>query len=154
MDFYFVSTEKALIKDFADLSPYELYEIMQARNEVFIVEQNCVYQDIDGYDEKSIHVVIPFNSKLGAYCRIIMPGIKYPEWSIGRVLTAQHARGKKLAHKLAAAALDAIAQRGGGNCRISAQAHLQKFYESHGFVRIGDEYLEDNIPHIEMQRTA
>lgn len=147
-----MNVETASIKGFFDLTARELYEILQARNEVFIVEQNCVYQDADGYDTESIHVTVPFAGKLGAYCRVIPPGLKYPEWSIGRVLTVKDARGQSLAHKLTSAALEVIAQRGGGDCRISAQAYLQKFYESHGFLCVGDEYLEDDIPHIEMLR--
>lgn len=149
-----MNSERILIKDFAELTPYELYEILQARNEVFIVEQNCVYRDVDGHDEQSLHVVIPFDGKLGAYCRIARPGTVHPEWSIGRVLTSKHARGQKLAHRLMAAALDAMARRGGGSCRIAAQAHLQNFYESHGFARIGEDYLDDGIPHVDMLRTA
>lgn len=147
-----MTDEKILIKNFSDLTQRELYQILQARNEVFVVEQNCVYQDADGYDEKSIHVIVPFEDRLGAYCRVLPPGLKYPEWSIGRVLTAKHARGRKLGHKLTEAALETVAIRGGGNIRISAQAYLQKFYESHGFACVGEEYLEDNIPHIEMLR--
>lgn len=149
-----MNIEKAFIKNFSELSQKELYDILQARSEVFVVEQNCVYQDADGYDERSLHVVIPFEGKIGAYCRIVSPGLKYPEWSIGRVLTSRHARGQKLGHALTKTALDAVASRGGGDIRISAQAYLQKFYESHGFVRTGEEYLEDNIPHVEMLRTA
>lgn len=149
-----MSGDQILIKDFADLTQYELYEILRARNEVFIVEQNCVYRDVDGHDERSLHVVIPFDGKLGAYCRVVRPGTVHPEWCIGRVLTAKHARGRKLAHRLMAAALDAMARRGGGSCRIAAQAHLQKFYASYGFARIGEDYLDDGIPHVDMLRTA
>ncbi len=145
--------DKAFVKKLSDLSPDELYGILQARNEVFVVEQQCVYQDADGYDREALHVVLPYEEGIGAYCRILPPGIKYTEWSIGRVLTAGAARGKKLGHLLMTTALDTIAAHGGGGIRISAQAYLQRFYESHGFVRIGDEYLEDNIPHIEMLRT-
>lgn len=141
------------VKNFSDLSPDELYGIMQARSEVFVVEQQCVYQDADGYDQTALHAVLPYEGNLGAYCRILPPGTKYAEWSIGRVLTAGVARGKKLGHLLMATALDTIAAHGGGDIRISAQSYLQQFYEVHGFIRIGDEYLEDNIPHIEMLRT-
>jgi ElaA protein len=139
-----------ICKSFDDLTNSELYSILQARNEIFIVEQNCVYQDMDGYDQKSFHIIIPYQEKLGAYCRINPAGLKYPEWSIGRVLTLKHARNKKLGHELIAVALQEISARGGKKVRISAQAYLQKFYESHGFLRIGEEYLEDKIPHIEM----
>lgn len=143
---------EAIIKSFDELTNDELYDILRARNQVFVVEQNCVYQDADGSDRKALHVYIPYMGQIGAYCRILPAGIKYPEWSIGRVLTTSKARGQGLAHSLTIAALAAIKDHGGTNCRISAQAYLQKFYESHGFVRIGGEYLEDDIPHIEMLR--
>ncbi len=145
--------ENAFVKKFSDLSQDELYGILQARNEVFVVEQQCVYQDADGYDQVALHAALPYEGRLGAYCRILPPDIKYTEWSIGRVLTVGTARGKKLGHLLMATALNTIAAHGGGDVRISAQSYLQRFYEVHGFVRIGDEYLEDNIPHIEMLRT-
>jgi ElaA protein len=142
--------DKSFVKEFSDLTLDELYEILQARNEVFTVEQNCIEQDADGYDRKSLHVVIPFEGKLGAYCRLLPAGLKYPEWSIGRVITSKHARGQKLAHQLMKTAVGVIKIRGGESIRISAQSYLQKFYESHGFIRLGDEYLEANIPHIRM----
>jgi len=145
--------DKTFVKKFSGLSPDELYSILQARNEVFVVEQQCVYQDADGYDREALHVVLPYEAWIGAYCRILLPRVKYTEWSIGRVLTTRAARGKKLGHLLMITALDTISKQGGGGVRISAQAYLQRFYEQHGFVRIGDEYLEDNIPHIEMLRT-
>jgi len=134
-------------KKFADLSPVELYDILSARNAVFVVEQKCAYQDIDDKDQAALHVVIPFQGKLGAYCRVLPPGVSYTEWSIGRVLTAAHARGHKLGHQLMKEALAAI---GKNPVRISAQSYLQKFYETHGFTRVGEEYLEDDIPHVEM----
>lgn len=142
--------DKPFVKNFSDLTLDELYDILQARNEVFTVEQNCIEQDADGYDRESIHVVIPFEDKLGAYCRLLPAGLKYPEWSIGRVITSKHARGQKLAHQLMKTAMDVIKTRGGASIRISAQSYLQKFYESHGFIRIGGEYPEANIPHIKM----
>jgi len=146
--------EKAFVKNFAELSPDELYAIMHARSAVFVVEQQCIYQDADGYDRQALHVVIPHEGMLGGYCRILPPGAKYAEWSVGRVLTLGTARGRSLGHMLMTTALDTVAVRGGGDIRISAQAYLQRFYEHHGFVCIGDAYLEDNIPHIEMLRTA
>jgi ElaA protein len=153
MDRSALAITKTFVKKFSDLSPDELYAILKARSEVFVVEQQCVYQDADGYDQSALHVVLPFEATLGAYCRVLPPGSKYAEWSIGRVLTTDAARGKRLGHLLMTTALDAIAENGGGDVRISAQAYLQKFYESHGFVRIGDVYLEDNIPHVEMLRS-
>lgn len=147
-----IASEAPLIKAFKELTNQELYAILQARNEVFVVGQNCVYQDTDGYDNGATHIIIPYDGRIGAYCRILPPDLKYKEWAIGRVLTAPHARGKKLAHQLTQLALSTIVKQGGKDVRISAQAYLQKFYETHGFIREGAEYLEDNIPHIEMYK--
>lgn len=140
---------KSFVKKFEELNIHELHEIFKLRADVFVVEQNCVYPDIDGYDPASLHVAIPYEGRLGAYCRIVPPGLKFPEWSIGRVATSQHARGHKLGHIMMKNAIEAVA---GHPIRISAQAHLQKFYETHGFNHTGKAYLEDNIPHIEMLR--
>lgn len=141
---------KPFVKTFDQLDTNELHEIIKNRVEVFVVEQNCPYQDVDDYDLQSLHVAIPFEGKLGAYCRIVPPGLKFPEWAIGRVLTAPHARGQKLAHTLIKMALEAT---NNAPNRISAQTYLQKFYESHGFVHTGKSYLEDDQPHIEMLRS-
>lgn len=140
-----------LIKSFQALSTVELYAILQARNEVFVVEQNCVYQDADGVDAAGLHAVIEEEGVLLAYCRLLPPGIKYAEWSIGRVLTTPKGRGKGLAHILIKAALEEI---GNHPVRISAQSHLESFYQTHGFKTQGALYYEDGIPHIEMLRAA
>lgn len=140
---------KPFVKTFDQLDIYELHEIFKLRSDVFVVEQNCVYPDIDDYDLKALHVAVPFEGRLGAYCRVVPPGLKYPEWSIGRVATASYARGQKLGHIMIKNALDATGNKPN---RISAQAYLQKFYEQHGFIHTGKSYLEDNIPHIEMLR--
>lgn len=140
-----------LIKSFADLSVQELYAILRLRSEVFVVEQNCVYQDLDGYDPDCLHVMLNYNDQLAAYCRLVPPGLKYPEWSIGRVITAPSARGLGLGHTLLQAAMERI---GAQPIRISAQSHLDKFYAGHGFAAVGTPYMEDNIPHIEMLRAA
>ncbi len=142
--------DNILVKNFQELTVSELYDILQARNEVFVVEQKCVYQDADDYDQKSLHVIVYQDDKLAAYCRVLPAGLKYKEWSIGRVLTMSQARGKGLGHVLIKAAIDAIQSNGGKDIRISAQSHLKKLYEGYGFVAVGNEYLEDDIPHIEM----
>lgn len=143
---------KASVKKFYDLTHDELFDIYQARAEVFVVEQNCVYQDVDDYDKQSFHVMVKDGDKLAAYCRVIPAGIKYPEWAIGRVLTMAFARGKGVGRILMDASLDVIKENGSGDIRISAQSYLRKFYESYGFQVVGDEYLEDDIPHLEMLR--
>jgi len=143
---------KSEILPFAALSAAKLYEIMQLRNAVFVVEQNCVYQDADGIDPDCLHVMVRDDASLAGYCRLVPPGLKYPEWSIGRVITAPSARGKGVGHSLMQAAIPAIEQQGGAAIRISAQKYLEKFYSGYGFKPVGQDYLEDNIPHIEMLR--
>lgn len=139
------------VKPFDALTAAELYDILEARCAVFVVEQNCPYLDIDGLDKTALHVLLPHQGKLGAYCRLLPPDTQNP-WRIGRVLTTAEARGQKLAHLLMHAALAEINARGGQRIKLSAQAHLQAFYESHGFIAKGDTYLEDGIPHIGMVR--
>lgn len=139
------------IKPFAELTTAELYDILQARCAVFVVEQNCPYLDIDGLDQTALHVIIPHQGKLGAYCRLLPPEGNTP-WKIGRVLTVTEARGHKLAHRLMETAMAEIKARGGRRIALSAQAYLQTFYEGHGFVAQGEPYLEDGIPHIGMVR--
>ncbi len=141
------------IKPFNELSTTELYEILQLRSEVFVVEQNCVYQDIDGKDQKAIHVLGYYNDVLAAYSRLFKPNEYFSDSSIGRVIVKASHRDKKLGHdlmKVSIASIKELFQE--TNITISAQLYLQKFYESHGFVTVGESYLEDDIPHIEMRK--
>lgn len=141
------------IKPFPELSTNELYEMLQLRSEVFVVEQNCVYQDIDGKDQKAIHVLGYSEGVLVACSRLFKPKDYFEYASIGRVIVKASHRDKKLGHELMRVSIDAITilfQE--TKITISAQLYLQKFYESHGFVLVGDSYLEDDIPHIEMKR--
>jgi ElaA protein len=141
------------IKRFNELSAAELYSVLQLRAEVFIVEQNCVYQDIDGKDSKALHVIGEYENKIVAYARLFRPGDYFDKSSIGRVVVAQDYREKKWGHDLMREAIAAIEnQFGEKQITISAQQYLKKFYESHGFVQTSDMYLEDDIPHIEMKR--
>lgn len=141
------------IKPFLELSTNELYAILQLRSEVFVVEQNCVYQDIDGKDQKAIHVLGYSEGVLVAYSRLFKPKDYFEYASIGRVIVKASHRDKKLGHELMQVSIDAITTLFQENkITISAQLYLQKFYESHGFVVVGDSYLEDDIPHIEMKR--
>lgn len=142
------------ITRFEALSPEKLYRIMQLRAEVFIVEQNCPYQDADGKDQKSFHVM-GYNSdnELIAYCRILPEHVSYPEVSIGRVVSSPKVRGTGAGKQLMERALEEIELLFGNEpVRIGAQLYLKKFYESFGFVVTSGEYLEDNILHIEMLR--
>lgn len=141
------------IKPFKALSLVELYQILQLRSEVFVVEQNCVYQDIDGKDEKALHVLGMHEGVLVAYARLFQPGDYFEQASIGRVIVNPAYRDKKWGHDLMTAAIQGIAEHyGETNITISAQLYLKRFYESHGFVQTSDMYLEDDIPHIEMKR--
>ncbi|MFZ2283659.1 MAG: GNAT family N-acetyltransferase [Lutibacter sp.] len=140
-----------LTKSFSELSTKELYDILQLRAEVFVVEQNCVYQDIDGKDEKALHVIGFKKDKIVAYCRIFKPGDYFEKASIGRVVVAQKERKFGYGHVIFQNSMDAVETYfKETSIKISAQLYLKKFYESHGFVQVGEGYLEDDIPHIAM----
>lgn len=140
------------IKRFNELSLAELYSVLQLRTEIFVVEQDCVYQDIDGKDEKALHVMGTFNGELVAYSRLFQPGDYFDNASIGRVVVKQNYRDRKWGHDLIREAKKGIEVFYKTNkITISAQLYLKRFYESHGFVQVSEEYLEDNIPHIEMR---
>ena len=144
------------IKAFDELTARELYTIFQLRLEVFSVEQNAAYQDADGKDLKSFHIS-GFNEQgdLIAYARILPAGMAYDEVSIGRVVTSPKARGTGVGRELFKNALDfALKQYGNVPIRISAQSYLIKFYSGFGFETVGEEYLEDSLPHTEMFRAS
>jgi ElaA protein len=123
------------------------------RSEVFVVEQNCVYLDVDGKDEKAFHLLGTFGEELVAYVRIFKPGDYFEEASIGRVLIKQNYRDRKWGYDLMHEAIRVTkAELNQTNITISAQCYLQKFYENVGFVQTSEMYLEDDIPHIEMKR--
>lgn len=141
------------IKPFEALSVVELYSVLQLRSEVFVVEQNCVYQDIDGKDKKALHVIGEFEGQTVAYCRLFKSGDYFDQASIGRVIVKENYRDKKWGHDLIKEAIGAIQSHfGESQITISAQLYLKRFYESHGFVQTSEEYLEDGIPHIEMKK--
>lgn len=132
-----------------------LYALLQLRTEVFVVEQACVFQDMDGADAQCFHLLGEGARGLEAYVRLVPPGLKYPEASIGRVVTLPEARGGGLGHALMSEAVRALTSLWGAQpIRIGAQAHLQAFYGQHGFVPAGPIYIEDGIDHIEMVRAA
>ncbi|MBK9382065.1 MAG: GNAT family N-acetyltransferase [Chitinophagaceae bacterium] len=139
------------LKKFEDLTSVELYAIMQLRNEVFVVEQNCVYQDADNKDPGSYHFMGWRDSKLIAYTRLLPPGLAYTEPSIGRVVTSPSARGSGTGRELMNKSIENIyALFGKSPVKIGAQLYLKKFYSSLGFQQSSDIYLEDGIEHIEM----
>ena len=141
------------IKRFEALSLNELYQILHLRSEVFVVEQNCVYQDIDGKDQKALHVLGEYEGKIIAYARLFKPNDYFEKASIGRVVIGEKGRDKKLGHILMRECIEGIHKHFAERAiTISAQLYLKKFYESHGFVQTSEMYLEDDIPHIEMKR--
>ena len=142
------------IKSFEELTTSELYGIIKARVDVFVVEQDTPYPDLDGYDQKALHLWAEQEDKtVLAYCRIFDKGIKYTETSIGRVLTTEKARGKNLGKQLIQYAVETIENRfKTSEVRISAQDYLLRFYSGFGFTATEKKYLEDNIPHTEMFR--
>lgn len=141
------------IKTFDEFTVPELYAVLKARIDVFVVEQNCPYPDLDGYDQKAVHIWAEEDGEVLASCRIFDRGIKYDEASIGRVLTTEKARGKNLGRQLIAYAITTIETRfRTSEIRISAQDYLLRFYGGFGFEDTGKKYLEDDIPHTEMFR--
>jgi ElaA protein len=138
-------------KTFEQLNTKELYDLLQLRSEVFVVEQDCVYQDIDGKDQKALHILGYRGSKLVAYTRIFQPGDYFDEASIGRVVVRWHERKFKNGYKIMNASIKAINDHyNTSEIRISAQTYLKTFYNNLGFKEVGEEYLEDGIPHINM----
>lgn len=141
------------IKRFEQLTTLELYSLLQLRSECFVVEQNCVYQDIDGKDQKAFHLIGEENGQLIAYARLFKPNDYFEQASIGRVVVKQTHRDKKLGHNLMREAiLEIEKQFCETKITISAQLYLKKFYESHGFTQTSKMYLEDDIPHVEMKK--
>jgi ElaA protein len=147
---------------FDALQVRQLYQLLQFRQAVFIVEQCCAYQDLDDYDLESMHLLAHevHSGELLAYARCLPPGIKYQESSIGRVAVARNHRGKGLGHELVRRSIDCCnlwrpeTQVLSHDIRISAQAYLIDFYSQHGFSPRGDVYLEDGIKHQDMLRQA
>lgn len=141
------------IKRFKDLSLVELYKVLELRSIVFVVEQNCVYQDVDGKDEKALHLMGEFEGKIVAYARLFKAGDYFENASIGRVVIHPDYRDRKWGHNMMQEAISGIENHfQTKSITISAQLYLKKFYESHDFIQTSEMYLEDDIPHIEMKR--
>ena len=139
------------IKTFDELSIHELYQILRLRSEVFVVEQDCVYQDVDNKDQKALHIMGMKNGQVVAYTRVFKPGDYFDNVSIGRVVVRQDQRKYGLGKQIMLATMAAIDQRFPNKpIEISAQSYLLKFYTDLGFSAFGEEYLEDGIPHRRM----
>lgn len=139
------------VKTFSELTIEELYRILQLRSEVFVVEQDCVYQDIDGKDDKALHVLGIKDEQIIAYARLFKSGDYFEYASIGRVVVAKNQRAFKYGYDIMKASIEAIETYfNETTIKISAQAYLKSFYNHCGFVEVGEEYLEDDILHIAM----
>ncbi len=138
-----------IIKDFYQLTNDELYDILKLRVEVFVVEQNCPYQDIDDYDKQAIHVYYKENGKIQAYIRVFPENVTYEEASIGRVISIKRRCG--LGTQIMKVGINLIKDRFKSNkIKIGAQLYAREFYGNLGFVQSSDVYIEDGIPHIKM----
>ena len=140
-----------ITKIFSELNTEELYQILRLRSEVFVVEQDCIYQDIDNKDQKAIHLYFKENDEILAYTRIFKAGYYYENPSIGRVVVSKKNRGKDIGKKIMIDSIEYIKQNmKGKKIELSAQKYLDKFYKDLGFYKTGEDYLEDGIPHQRM----
>ncbi|MBU3021088.1 GNAT family N-acetyltransferase [Aestuariibacter sp. A3R04] len=140
---------------FDELSTHQLYAVLQARVNVFVVEQNCPYPELDDKDlhPETRHLIGYRNDDIAAYARLLPPGISYPSVSIGRVLTTEKHRGNKLGYQLVEEAINQCTALWPDTAiEIGAQEHLAHFYEKFGFKPTSTMYLDDGIPHIDMKR--
>ena len=138
-------------KHFSELSIGELYDILRLRAEIFVVEQDCVYNDIDGHDKEAVHQFLTKNDEVIAYARLLKPGSRFNDYSIGRVVVKESERGTGLGIQMMQEAKTYIRENWKADkIKISAQKYLRKFYEDLGFVIVTEEYLEDGIPHFGM----
>lgn len=143
-----------IIKSFEELNKAELYQIIQLRIAVFIVEQDCPYPDLDDMDQDAQHLWIEDAGEIVCYLRVNPAGSRFSEPSLGRIVTKKSHRNRGLAEKLIKKAIDLVCEKESRAIRISAQCYLEKYYEKFGFIKASEEYLEDNIPHIEMLKDA
>ena len=140
---------------FDALTAAQLYAVLRLRSEVFVVEQACLFQDMDGADPQAMHVLGSAQGALVAYARCFAAGVKFAEASIGRIVTAPSVRGSGAGHALVEQAIACLSQQWGAQAiRIGAQARLEHFYGQHGFENTGRPYLEDGIAHLEMLRSV
>lgn len=141
------------VKTFQELTTQELYDVLQLRSEVFVIEQDCVYQDIDGKDQKALHIIGYKNNKVVAYTRTFKPGDYFEFASIGRVVVVANERKYSYGYDIMNASVKAIKEYYKVSViKVSAQTYLKRFYNNLKFFEVGEEYLEDGIPHIAMIR--
>ena len=137
-------------KTFTDLTPEHLYAILKLRQDVFIIEQDCIYDDIDGLDQHSAHLLGIIDDQLAGYARIVPAGKKFREVSVGRIVVHRDYRNQGIGRILVQKSLQLLKEKGNRSVRIEAQAHLEKYYTSLGFRKVSDVYEVDGIPHIQM----
>lgn len=141
------------VKPFSELTTDELYELLRLRSDVFVVEQDCVFLDLDNKDQIALHVIGRKNNEIVAYTRLFKQGDCYEETSIGRVVVKKDERKYGYGHDLMQFSIDVIKEKyNTTTIKIGAQTYLKKFYESHGFNQVGEEYIEDGISHMYMIR--
>lgn len=139
---------------FDELTPEKLYEFLKLRVDVFVVEQNCPYPELDGLDQESVHLEYAENGRTLAYARLVPPGVKYDIPSIGRVIVHPEARNRGLARQLLHRCIDFIENEWKAEeIQLQGQVYLQEFYQSVGFQPVSDAYDEDGIPHVDMKRS-
>jgi len=139
---------------FEDFTASELYSVLKLRVDVFVVEQNCPYPELDNLDQQSIHLLYREKGEVLAYARLVPAGVKYELPSIGRVIVRQDARGRGLAKQLLERSIDYIREEWqAAAIQLQGQVYLQEFYQSFGFQPISDSYDEDGIPHVDMKLT-
>ncbi len=137
---------------FPELDTDQLYAILKLRQDVFVVEQDCIYSDLDGLDQQSLHLCAWQDQTLLGYLRCLPPGLDYPEPAMGRIVISPAGRGCKLGRELVQRGIDqTLAAWPGAGITIGAQAHLERFYNELGFETASDVYDEDGIPHIKMR---
>ena len=140
---------------FDDFTPRHLYDVLKLRQDIFIIEQDCIYDDIDGLDDKSEHILLHrVDGEIIGYLRIVPPDIKFREHSLGRIVVKKGFRGRGLGKKLVEKGIDRVRRGGTPGIRIEAQAHLEKFYKNIGFSTVSEMYSVDGISHVQMMLTA
>lgn len=138
-------------KHFNQLTTQELYDLLRLRAEIFVVEQTCIYNDLDGLDKDAVHMIIKKDDEIVGCSRLLQPGMRFPDFSIGRVVVKKNMRGTGLGKKIMEEAKKYMIEKWNAqNINVSAQKYLQKFYEDLGFSVATKEYLEDRIPHVGM----
>lgn len=140
-------------RSFDDFTPQHLYDVLKLRQDIFIIEQECIYDDIDGLDDRSQHLILIDEDKIVGYLRIVPPGIKYDEYSLGRILVDQRNRNRGLGKKVVEKGIEIVKSEGARAIRIEAQAHLENFYKDLGFRSVSEIYSVDDIPHLQMLLT-